>query len=264
MADQQADRKSSLPDSWKVHLPVFDGPLDLLLHLVRINKVEIADIPVAVVCDQFHDYLQLMEELNLDIAADYVYEAALLIYLKSRLLLPRTSSVLEEQEDPREDLVKRLLEFRRLKDAAQSLAEIHSVRRGIWTRPAQRPEIEADSSESLDLGDVSLFDLLKSLQDVLKRYDYEHPEPFHIRGETYDVKREFERLLEKLNRGRPYDLLVDLRERSCRGEAVAVFLAVLELARLNLVRLHQTEAGDVVLYRTTKELLQADFEAVPD
>ncbi|MEE8368784.1 MAG: segregation/condensation protein A, partial [Thermoanaerobaculia bacterium] len=221
-----------------MHLPVFDGPLDLLLHLVRINKVEIADIPVAAVCDQFHQYLQLMDELNLDIAAEYVYEAALLIHLKSKLLLPRASSSRAEHDDPREDLVKRLLEFRRLKDAAQSLAEIHSVRRGIWTRPDQRPETETDSSGSLELGDVSLFDLLKSLQEVLKRYDYENPEPFRIRGESFDVKREFERLLERLDKARPYDLLTDLRARSCRGEAIAVFLAVLELARLNLVRLH--------------------------
>lgn len=258
------DHRSSLPESWKVHLPVFDGPLDLLLHLVRINKVEIADIPVAAVCDQFHQYLQLMEELNLDIAAEYVYEAALLIHLKSKLLLPRASSTRAEHDDPREDLVKRLLEFRRLKDAAQSLAEIHSVRRGIWTRPVQRPETETDSSGSLELGDVSLFDLLKSLQEVLKRYDYENPEPFRIRGESFDVKREFERLLERLDKARPYDLLTDLRARSCRGEAIAVFLAVLELARLNLVRLHQTKAGDVVLYRTTRELLQSELEAVPD
>ena len=77
-----------LPDSWQVQLPVFEGPLDLLLHLVRINEVEVRDIPVARVCDQFHAYLGLMEELNLDIAAEYIYEAALLIYLKSRLLLP--------------------------------------------------------------------------------------------------------------------------------------------------------------------------------
>jgi segregation and condensation protein A len=256
------NQSSSLPESWKVHLPVFDGPLDLLLHLVRINKVEIADIPVATVCDQFHEYLQLMEELNLDIAAEYVYEAALLIHLKSKLLLPVTSSALSGQDDPRQDLVKRLLEFRRLKDAAQSLAEIHSVRRGIWTRPAERPE--AESAETLDLGDVSLFDLLRSLQDVLRRYDHEHPEPFRITGESYDVRREFERLLETLNKGRPYDLLTDLRSRSCRAEAVAVFLAVLELARLNLVRLHQTDGGEVVLYRTTRELLKSELEAVPE
>ena len=103
-----------LPESWRVQLPVFEGPLDLLLHLVRINEVDIKDIPVAKICDQFHEYLRLMEELDLDIAAEYIYEAALLIQLKSKLLLPRPKRAdgTEIEEDPRQELVTRLLEYR--------------------------------------------------------------------------------------------------------------------------------------------------------
>ena len=100
-----AERTSALPESWRVDLPVFQGPLDLLLHLIKVNEVDIGDIPVALICDQFHEYLHLMEELNLDVAGEYIYEAAMLIHLKSKLLLPRPGDEDESGEDPREELV---------------------------------------------------------------------------------------------------------------------------------------------------------------
>ena len=127
----------TLPESWRVRLPSFEGPLDLLLNLIKANEVEITDIPVALVCDQYHEYLHLMEALDLDIAGDYIYMAAYLIHLKSKMLLPRPKTLEGEvvDEDPREDLVQRLLEYRRLKEAAQTLAEVDSVRHGMWVRP---------------------------------------------------------------------------------------------------------------------------------
>jgi segregation and condensation protein A len=250
-----------LPAQWRVELPTFEGPLDLLLHLVKINEVELADIPVALICDQFHGYLQLMEELNLDIAAEYIYEAALLIHLKSRMLLPRPEAAEEEAEDPREELVKRLLEYRKMKDAAQTLAEVDVLRQGLWTRQPQ--EVPGpDQEEGIDLGEVSLFDLLNALRQVMVRYDNEHPPPWHILRDTFSVRDQFERLIGRLLPDRPIDLLADLRTRSCRAEAVATFLAVLELARLRLVKLHQTDGGELLLYRTSRELQQHELEAV--
>jgi len=253
-----------LPDSWRVQLPVFEGPLDLLLHLIKINKVEITDIPVAVICDQFHAYLALADELNLDLAGEYIYEAALLIHLKSKMLLPRpVKAEGEPEEDPRQELVERLLEYRRLKEAAQSLAELDRVRMGIWTRkPQPLPKPDPAEEEEIDLGEVSLFDLLSALKQALVRYEREHPPPLQLAGEVYSVRGQFDRLLGELDAGRPYDLIDDLRNRSCRAEAIAAFLAVLELARLNLVRVHQTEAGDILLYRTTRELGAQDMEVV--
>ena len=255
---------SLLPESWRVQLPVFEGPLDLLLHLIKINKVEITDIPVAVICDQFHAYLALADELNLDLAGEYIYEAALLIHLKSKMLLPRpVKAEGEPEEDPRQELVERLLEYRRLKEAAQSLAELDRVRMGIWTRkPQPIPKPDPAEEEEIDLGEVSLFDLLSALKQALVRYEREHPPPLQLSGEVYSVRGQFDRLLGELDAGRPFDLIDDLRSRSCRAEAIAAFLAVLELARLNLVRVHQTEAGDILLYRTTRELGAQDMEAV--
>lgn len=253
----------ALPESWRVHLPIFEGPLDLLLHLIKLNRVEITDIPVAIICDQFHAYLLLMEELNLDIAGEYIYEAALLIHLKSKMLLPRPSMAAgEPEEDPRQELVERLLEYRRLKEAAQSLAEVDRMRMGIWTRKPQPLPTGPEEEGEVDLGEVSLFDLLGALKQALVRYEKEHPPPLLLTGEVYSVRGQFDRLLNGLDAGRPFDLVADLKGLTCRAEAIATFLAVLELARLNLVRVHQTESGDILLYRTTRELGEDEREAI--
>lgn len=257
---------SLLPEEWRVELPMFEGPLDLLLHLVRINEVEITNIPVATICDQFHEYLGLMEELNLDIAGEYIYEAALLIHLKSKMLLPRPKRVEgEPEEDPREELVQRLLEYQRLKEAAQSLAEVDRLRSGVWSRPRQPLDLgleEDPEARELDFGEVSLYDLLAVFKQAMDRYDREHPPPYHLARESYSVRSQIERLLGRMGRGRPYELLADLKGLSCRAEAIAAFLAVLELCRMNLVRLHQTEAGEILLYRTTREVVAEEMEAI--
>jgi segregation and condensation protein A len=252
-----------LPAAWQVQLPMFEGPLDLLLHLIKINRVEITDIPVVVICDQFHAYLELMEELNLDIAGEYIYEAALLIQLKSKMLLPRPPA--REgvpEEDPRQELVERLLEYRRLKDVAQSFAEVDRLRGGVWTRRPQPLPAAPAEEEVVDLSEVSLFDLLSALRQTLQRYDREHPPPMLVSADAFSVRDQFDRLLAALDAGRPFDLLADLRRRSCRHEAIAAFLAILELARLNLIRVHQTDSGEILVYRTTRELGAEDLEAI--
>jgi segregation and condensation protein A len=253
----------TLPEEWRVRLPIFEGPLDLLLHLVRVNEVDIYDIPVTLVCDQFHEYLGLMEELNLDVAADYIYTAALLIHLKSRMLLPRKATESGEEEDPRLELVERLVEYRKLKEASQSLAELHGLRLGVFTRERQPlPSAEADAEAEIDLSDLSLYDLLRAFREVLVRYDHEHPDPLRVHRESFSVREQFDRMLALLAPDHPFDLLADLRTRSCRAEAVAGFLAVLELARLGLIRLHQTEGGEVLLYRTERMAEEHEFESV--
>lgn len=260
---EAAEATGLLPESWRVHLPVFEGPLDLLLHLIKMNKVEITDIPVATICDQFHAYMQLMEELNLDVAGDYIYEAALLIHIKSKMLLPRPAKAEgEPEEDPRQELVQRLLEYRQLKEVAQSFAELDRVRMGIWTRKPQPLPQAPEEEGTIELGEVSLFDLMGALKTALVRYEKEHPPPLQLSLDAFSVRSQFDRLLAILDAGHPFDLVDDLRTRSCRAEAISTFLAVLELARLNLVRVHQTEGGDILLYRTTRVLGHEDLEAI--
>ncbi len=249
-----ADR-GLLPASWRLELPIFEGPLDLLLRLVKVNEIEITDIPVALVCDQFHEYLQLMDELDLDIAAEYVHEAALLVRLKAGMLLPRPPLVEDEQEDPRRDLIERLLEHQKLKEAAQTLAEVDELRHGLWTRGALNlPAADGDDGADLDLGDVSLFDLLQAFRNVLRRYDEEHPKPLIYEGETFSVRGQVERLLQRFETVGAVDLQDDLFALTSRSEAIACFLAVLEMARLSLIRLHSSGDDRVLLFRTTRPL----------
>ncbi|MES1242218.1 MAG: segregation/condensation protein A [Acidobacteriota bacterium] len=262
-APESPEVSALLPDAWRVLLPVFEGPLDLLLHMIKMNRVEITDIPVATICEQFHAYLALMGELNLDVAGEYIYEAALLIHLKSKMLLPRPAKAEgEPEEDPRQELVQRLLEYRRLKEIAQSFAEVDRLRMGIWTRKPQPLPQAPEEEGTIELGDISLFDLVGALRQALVRYDREHPPPLQLTLEAFSVRSQFDRLLGLLDAARPFDLVDDLRTRSCRSEAVSAFLAVLELARLNLVRVHQTESGDILLYRTTRDLSTLDREAI--
>ncbi len=259
------ETRGYLPESWKVDLPIFEGPLDLLLELVRLHEVEITEIPVRLVCDQYHEYLALMEELDLDIAGEYIYEAALLIQIKARTLLP-TAPLSEEDgaEDPREELIRRLLEYQQLKEAAQSLAETDTLRAAMWTRtPQEKDFLPAEATEeSLDLEEISLYDVLRAFQTTLERYDREHPEPLHYSGEVYSIRDQFERFLGLIEAGRPFELVDDLLALRSRGEVVAAFLAVLELCRLQLVRVHQTDAGAILLYRTTRRLDPADLRAI--
>lgn len=255
---------SLLPASWRVRLPAFEGPLDLLLQLVRVNEIEITDIPVALVCDQFHEYLALMDELDLDVAAEYIYEAALLIQLKARVLLPRPEPAPgEEPEDPRRELIERLLEYQRLKEAAQTLAEVHDLRHGLWSRSATPPSGPGEDEE-FDVGDLSLFDLLQVLRNVLKRHDEENPSPLIYQGESFTVRGQIERLLHRFEGGRSLDLQDDLFALSSRAEAIACFLAVLEMARLNLVRLHAAGRDSVLLLRTTRPLDPILLEEFPE
>ena len=266
MTAPRGNLRGQLPDSWRVDLPVFDGPLDLLLQLVRVNEVEITELPIALICDQFHEYLERMEELDLDIAGEYIYEAALLIQLKARMLLPTPPlAEVAEDGDPRDALVERLLEYQRLKEAAQALAESEGVRSGMWTRTPQEPAFVPPEAVdgTLDLEDISLFDLLVVFREVLQRFDREHPPALVYRGEDFPIRAQSERFLRLAEQGKPYDLLDDMLALSCRAEAIAAFLAVLELSRLQLIRLHQTSAGDLLFYRTTRQVGAEELRSIP-
>lgn len=225
----------TLPESWRVCLPVFEGPLDLLLHLVRVNEVEIADIPVARICDQFHEYLGLMEELDLDVAGEYVYEAAQLIHLKSRMLLPRpTDEEGRPIEDPRQELVQRLLEYRQYKEAAEGLREREEKRRDRFERGQVPDESEAGL---LPLASVSLFALLDALDRVLSRLPERNV--LEMTGEAYDIEDKMGLLLQRARRAGRLSFTLLLEECRSRIEAIVVLLALLELLKMMRLRVEQ-------------------------
>ncbi len=236
-----------------VELEAFSGPLDLLLHLIRVNEVSITDIPIADITEQYTAYLDTMRELDLDIASEYVAMAAELIYIKSRMLLPRPSGAVEES--PLEDLARRLAEYERYKSAAENLHEIDALRAGLWSRPPTAPPPSPDG-QTLE---VSLFDLIGAFREVTERYRLAHPPALEIRHQRFSVREKMEELLARLDEKRTLPLLDFLGAMQFRAEAVTAFLATLELIRLGVARAFQrTPFGEIHVTRTDVSFTVAD------
>jgi len=258
--DQQLDPLAPDGDEqegYRVQLPSFEGPLDLLLHLIRKHKIDIYDIPIVLVTEQYNSYLEAMEQLDLDIAADYIYMAALLIHIKSKMLLPRAQEGDDEQEDPRNELVEKLLEYQRFKAVAESFAEIDVVRQHVWSRPPG-PFPEAEAVE-VDLSEVSLFDLIDAFRRALVRYRHDHPAPIELTHSVHKVSEKMVELVSELATRSPIRLHWYLEGRS-RSELVAIFLGMLELVRLGGISMTQNEAfAEILVHRTEREIDVSEF-----
>jgi segregation and condensation protein A len=242
--------------SYKVTLPVFEGPLDLLLHLIRKHKIDIYDIPILMITEQYNAYLDAMQQLDLDVAADFIYMAAVLIHIKSRMLLPRDEESGEE-EDPRAELVDRLLEYQKFKSVAESFAELDVLRMGVWSRPPGRPP-EAEPRE-VDMSEVSLFDLLDAFRGALSRFHHAHPQSIELTRSTHKISDKMLELANELLVRSPIRLLWYLEGRG-RGELVAIFLAMLELTRIGAISLRQSDSfGEILIHRTENEIDTSTF-----
>jgi segregation and condensation protein A len=241
MADETTER--SLPP---VAIPAFNGPLDLLLHLIRINEVEITDIPIAEITEQYTAYLDAMGELDLDVASEYIAMAAELIYIKSRMLLPRAPG--EPVEDPRAALAQRLLEYEKFKRSAETFHAIDTLRGGLWPRPETEIPRAEGAEESLE---VSLFDLIETFRRVTESYRLAHPPALAIHHLRFSVREKMIELLHRLDEARNLSLLEFLGQMRYRAEAVTAFLACLELIRLGVVRVFQPRPfGEIHASRT--------------
>jgi len=231
--------------SYRVKLDIFEGPLDLLLHLVKKNEVEIADIPVATITDQYLAYLGLLQQLDLDVAGEYLVMAATLLHLKSRLLLPGDETSDEEEEgDPRAELVRQLLEYQRFKEVADLLNRRDLLERDVFVRA---PLLDETDTEVDAVYDVSLGDLLDALQEVLKRAA---PEVVHhVILEQVSLREQLCFVLDTL-RERTETVFSDLFPPGVtRLQILVTFLAILELVRTRMVRLHQEEQfGPIVMH----------------
>jgi segregation and condensation protein A len=244
-------------DSYKLDLPSFQGPLDLLLHLIKQHKIDIYDIPILLITRQYTQYLDAMQELDLDVAAEYIYMAALLIHLKSKMLLPRDEGA-EEQEDPRADLVARLLEYQRFKAVAETFAELDVVRMGVWTRRAAVLPGSTEPAE-LDMSEVSLYDLVDAFRQALNRFRRDHPQAIEIERTVHKLSDKMAELVSTLKQKSPIRLQWFLEGRD-RGELIAIFLGMLELVRLGGVSLNQGETfGEILIRKTEHEIDPAEF-----
>lgn len=249
MAEPEQDASA-----YKVTLPTFHGPLDLLLHLIKKNEVDIYDIPIITITAQYNEYLDAMQELDLDVAADFIYMASVLINIKSRMLLPRDENAEGEgAEDPRKELVDRLLEYQRFKAVAESFAELDVVRMGMWTRP-RVPVPGADEPAEVDMSEVGLFDLIDAFRTALVRYRQNHPQAIELQRTVHKVSEKMKEIYEKLREKTPIRLQWFLEGRD-RNELIAVFLGMLELVRLGGVSLQQSSNfGEILMNRTDHEI----------
>ena len=230
--------ESILPD-YPVRLDNFEGPLDLLLHLIRKHEIDIYDIPIALVTEQYLAYLDLMQELDLDVAGEFLVMAATLIHIKSRLLVPRIETAedeAEDAEDPRDALVRRLLEHEKFKAAAELLHERETVRSAQWTRPDGRVADLADEPLEREL-EVDLFSLLQAFQSVLTRAR-ERPK-FAVPAALMSIETRIGQLLERLSETRACGFEELFSDAETRPAFITTFLALLEMIRLKLVRVFQ-------------------------
>ncbi|HLV17203.1 MAG TPA: ScpA family protein [Pseudomonas sp.] len=219
----------------EVFLEAFEGPLDLLLYLIRKQNIDILDIPVAEITRQYMSYVELMKVARLELAAEYLVMAAMLAEIKSRMLLPRSSEEGEEEEDPRAELIRRLQEYERFKAAAEDLDTLPRVGRELFVPRLEAPEARARTL----LPQVELAELLLAMADVLRRADLF--ENHQVTREALSTRERMSEVLERLRDGHfmPFGQL--FRAEEGRLGVVVTFMAILELIKESLVELVQNE-----------------------
>lgn len=223
------------PDALEVILEAFEGPLDLLLYLIRKQNIDILDIPVAEITRQYMGYVELMKSVRLELAAEYLVMAAMLAEIKSRMLLPRSADVEEEEGDPRAELIRRLQEYERFKAAAEGIDELPRVGREVVV-----PRLEAPQAKVRKLlPQVSLEELLMSMAEVMRRNDLF--ESHQITRETLSTRERMSQVLERLKGGAFVPFIALFAAEEGKLGVVVTFMAILELVKESLIELVQNE-----------------------
>jgi segregation and condensation protein A len=247
----------SSPDAYRVKLDAFEGPLDLLLHLIRKSEVNIYDIPITLITEQYLGFIELMQELNLDVAGEFLVMAATLIHIKSKMLLPRPETAQEglfEDEDPRDELVRRLIEHQKFQAAADMLHDRETLRSAQFTRPDSRVAGAMDDEYEPEL-EVDLFSLLTAFRGVLERAN-RRPRMV-LPPEQISIEARIHQLLDRLSESEACgfeDLFSD--GDGSRPFMIVTFLALLEMIRLKLIRVFQS--GSLGAIRVYKRARPAD------
>ena len=230
------------------HLEQYEGPLDLLLDLIRKQQIDIRDIPIATITAQYLEYLERAREMDIDLGAEFVFMAATLIHIKSRMLLPLDPALAKNEvsEDPRQELVDRLLEHEKFKNAAQMLHQKRLIEENVWSNPQIKNFVSDDEDPGLA---VNLFDLVKAFGEVIERakarpqYEVETEEV-----SVADMVSHVRRLLEHTRKDKPLFILQVLKEQRSRRSMICLFLAVLEMVKMQAVRIVQKDMfGEIAL-----------------
>jgi segregation and condensation protein A len=251
--------------AFRVALPTFEGPLDLLLHLIREHKLDILDIPVSLIAEKYNASLELMRDLNLDVAGEFLVMAATLAHIKSRMLLPRSEPLpgeldAETEGDPRMELVRRLLNYQKYREAARELADQPLLGRDVFAR---RHMVEMDQERApAPLMELSVFRLIEALDRVLKSLA---PETRHeVVREQVSLTAAMEQILGGLRLQPEVTFLSLFSGKRTRSAVVVTFLALLEMVRLRRVRVRQSEDGADILVAAQAEALNAPVPEVND
>lgn len=245
--------------AYQIKLEVFEGPFDLLFHLLDKNEVEIYDIPIAKITQQYMEYIATLQMLDLEVASEFLVMAATLLAIKSKMLLPKPPKISDDIEeldvDPRDELVARLLEYKRFKHIAEYLKDREQVQERIYTRPNDEEMYLDLFSEDNPLEGIGLFDLLEALKEVLERVVDGVEIPGEIARDEISVRDKIREVLGRLvfqPKGIRFKEL--FRAQVTRVEVVVTFLALLELIKLGKVMVHQSKAfGDIMIYDKAEE-----------
>jgi Uncharacterized conserved protein len=231
---------------YAIKLDIFEGPLDLLLYLIKKNEIDIYNIPVALITEQYLQYLKMIKSLNLDLAGEYLVMASTLIHIKSKMLLPEPEEPEEEEEeDPRAELVRQLLEYQAFKEAATNLGERPILERDVFTRAAFLPEeTEKSTATEEELIEVSIFDLIEAFHRLVSRIDKK--ELLEIDLEKMSLTDIINDIMERLSNEKNLTFDELLGERKERWRIIYTFLALLELIKLRMIKAYQTSAFGVI------------------
>lgn len=246
-------------NDYKVRLEIFEGPLDLLLYLIKRDEVDIHAISIERITRQYLDYINTFKLLNIDLASEFIVMAANLMYLKSRTLLPRAEQPPDEEaeeDDPRWELIRQLIEYKKFKDAAGFLSLRELEQEG---RFAHQPDAgEAPADEPAPLAEVSIFDLIRAFQNVLKRFEESH-DFGDIVDDRFTVSDKIELLMARFEPGQSARFDELFEDASTKSEVIVTFLALLELMKLNQFVVRQSGLlGEIVIERRTHELGDAE------
>lgn len=235
------------PDALEVFLEAFEGPLDLLLYLIKRQNLDILDIPIAEITRQYIEYVELMKEMHLELAAEYLVMASMLAEIKSRMLLPRPEGIEEEEDDPRADLIRRLLEYERFKQAAESLDTMPQMERDMFPTAVQAPERPVVKLAPK----IDMDDLIGALRDVLRRAEmFTH---HHVQRELLSVRERMSNVLSTVEKQHFTQFNDFFTPEEGRMGIVVSFLAILELLKENLIELIQNESYGQIYIRIPSE-----------
>lgn len=246
------------PEALEVFLEAFEGPLDLLLYLIKRQNVDILDIPLAHITEQYMEYVELMKALHLELAAEYLVMAAMLAEIKSRVLLPKPKTDDEDEEDPRADLIRRLQEYEQFKKAAEELDEIPRMGRDVFAVSAKKPELRIVKPDP----EVDMKEILLALRDVLKRA--EMFSSHQISFEALSVREKMGKVLEQLSAQSFCDFSQLFKPEEGRMGVVVTFLAIMELAKESLLELIQTDDYGPIHVRAKVNESSLSPESLPE